>query len=266
MFKKLSIKDMKIKFSLILGYAITIIAAILLIVICLVTNAKQQASFDRIMDTYVYANEIVTSCRLNANIAARNIREITLFPGTETSAKLRDRIDEVMEVFDKELDELGSVNPVKDGSVEKYISNARKWESEAKEILKALDEERPADARTMIDQKCGPQLNEMADTGGAVDDTLSEMQDDARAVQDKNSKATIIIMILAMLIATAAVIAFAMKIIKSIAEPVEEVRAALIGFSEGKLDIPVDYESKNVLLFQICLPYLQIEFLLYLQS
>ena len=29
--------------------------------------------------------------------------------------------------------------------------------------------------------------------------------------------------------------------------PTEKVRAALVGFSEGKLDIPVDYESTSEL-------------------
>lgn len=240
-------KNMKIKFTMILGYGITIAASVLLIIICLMNNASQQASFDQIMDTYVYANELTTSCRLNSNIAARNIREIAIFPGTTTSAQLRVRVDEVLAQLDKDLTELGEVNPVKDGSVVKYIENARKWMAEAYNIAEALDEGRVDEARTMIDKNCGPQLNQMASDGMAVDNTLSMMVDEVRAKQAKNTRNNILFMIAAMVVVTLAVIAFATKIIAGIARPVEQVRAALMAFSQGNLDLEVDYKSGNEL-------------------
>ena len=50
-----------------------------------------------------------------------------------------------------------------------------------------------------------------------------------------------------MVIATFIVLRIALLIIKSIVIPVEKVHSALVGFSEGKLDIPVDYESTSEL-------------------
>lgn len=125
----MKMKNMKVRFSLLLGYGVTIGISIIMIVICLMSSSKQQKNFDRIIDEYVYANELVTNCRLNANIAARNVREITLFPGTATSAQLRTRIDEVMEELDGQLEDLDRVNPVKDGSIVGYISKVREWQT-----------------------------------------------------------------------------------------------------------------------------------------
>ncbi len=48
-------------------------------------------------------------------------------------------------------------------------------------------------------------------------------------------------------IATVSVITLGFKIIKTITVPVAQVQNALVGFSQGKLDIPADYQSKNEL-------------------
>lgn len=247
MFKSMSIKNMKIKFSMVLGYGVTIVTAILLIAICLASSGKQQANFNEIMDTYVYADEIVTDCRVNSNIAARNIREIILFPGTDTSAKLRTRIDEVLSVLNADLAELDRVNPVRDGSIVSYISSAKDWEAAAAKILAALDQGRVSEAKDMIDKECGPRLTEMADKAKAANNTLSAMVNQVREEQEQKNKITIAFIVIAAAAATAAAVTIAYRIIRGIAVPVEEVRAALLGFSEGKLDVPVEYESGNEL-------------------
>lgn len=241
----MKLKDMKIKTSMILGYGITILTSAILIIFCLMASARQVADFERIIDKYVYANDIITTCRLNSNIAARNIREITLFPGTATSKQLRTRIDEVVEELELGLAELEKVNPSEDGSVTAYIESVRAWHVEADKILAALDEGRANDARTMIDQKCGPQLNEMARLGGIADDTLSRMVDDVRNNLERKSILNIVFMTAALIITLICVLTYATKNVKCIARPVQEVRDALIGFSEGNLEIPVEYESKN---------------------
>ena len=56
-----------------------------------------------------------------------------------------------------------------------------------------------------------------------------------------------IAIVVALIIATIIVIRIARIIIKSIVVPAEQVRVALVGFSEGNLNVPVDYESKNEL-------------------
>ena len=48
-------------------------------------------------------------------------------------------------------------------------------------------------------------------------------------------------------VAIIAVITLGLMIIKTIIIPVAQVQNALVGFSQGNLDIPVDYQSKNEL-------------------
>ena len=69
------------------------------------------------------------------------------------------------------------------------------------------------------------------------------------AVEDEERSVTmtIIILVVALVVALIGLMSLALKLIKSIVEPTEEVRKALVGFSEGKLDIPVNYESNSEL-------------------
>ena len=87
----------------------------------------------------------------------------------------------------------------------------------------------------------------MATKSQAVDDLLTQAQNDAVDAQERNSLISIGVIIAVMVVATILVLGTAFKLVKGIMEPTEEVRKALMGFSEGKLDIPVDYESKNEL-------------------
>ena len=57
----------------------------------------------------------------------------------------------------------------------------------------------------------------------------------------------VVAIIAVMVIATIVVVVFAGKLIRSIAVPTEEVRNALVGFSEGNFDVEVKFESKNEL-------------------
>ena len=99
----------------------------------------------------------------------------------------------------------------------------------------------------MIVKECAPVLAQAASSGDALAQKLQAAQADIIDQQNLVSTIAIISIIVAMIIATIVVIRIALLIIKSIVVPTEKVRAALVGFSEGKLDIPVDYESTSEL-------------------
>lgn len=245
MLKKTRLKDMKIKNSLLLGYGITIIVSLAIIITSLVSMNKQQKVFRSIIDTNVYANERVTDIRLNCNIAARNVREIALFPTTEESKRLRGRVDEVLAEADENLNLLTKTDPLKDGSVSEYVDAVNNWKKETGIILQALDNLEVEKAVDMIDKKCNPALQKMADLGIGLDEKMTHLQDETLKNLERSNKITMILLIAVMVIATAGVLMLGFAIIKSIVVPTNQVCTALIGFSEGKMDIPVDYESKN---------------------
>lgn len=241
------LKNMKIKFSLILGYGITILVALIIILASLMQINRQQATFDDIIEKDVYANSVLATIRLNSNIVARNMRELALFPNTSESAKLRTDIDHFLQEVENDLEILKNLDPLQDGSVGTYAGAVEKWIAAARPILDALDSGRIDAAVTMIQKDCVPQLRVMADNAKSISDALGARQTARLEKQAQSNYIVMAVIIVVLIIATVLVTLLITVIIRGIVVPVEQVRAALVGFSQGKLDIPVEYESENEL-------------------
>ena len=122
-------KNMKIRKSLILGFGITSIISIAIIVVTLFQMSGQRNSYTRIINYEIRANQLVTECRMNANIAARNVRDMALDPTDPANAQLEQRANEVLDTVDDILEELNTLYPG-DSSIKSYIEAVRDWEAE----------------------------------------------------------------------------------------------------------------------------------------
>ena len=240
-------KDMKIKKRLISGFLFVIVISVAIIIAALVQMNAQRANYDDILKYQVGANSLITEIRLNANIAARNVRDMALKPGDRSNAELETHVNEVLSDMDAQIKELEEIYPLDKAQLQDYITSVNKWGEELPSILDAIDRGDGETATNLIKNSCTPQLNDMATKSQAIDDLLTQAQNDAVDAQERNSLLSIGVILAVMVVATVLVLGTAFKLVKGIMEPTEKVRKALMGFSEGNLDIPVDYESKNEL-------------------
>jgi len=72
------IKNMKIKKSLIMGFGATIIVSVIIIIASIVLMTMQKNQYNDILEDYVGANDIVSECRIDYNIAGRSLRDAVL--------------------------------------------------------------------------------------------------------------------------------------------------------------------------------------------
>ena len=237
------IKNMKIRKSLILGFGITIVVSAIIIIVSLVLMAVQKGQYTDILDNYVKSNEMVSECRINYNIAARSLRDAVL-SGNMSSL---DTTSSKMEELTAEIAALESIYPLEDKTeLNNFTNLVESWQKEAATISQTARTNQQQ-AATMIVNDCTPALNQMADAGTVLANKLQTEQNAIIKRQSTISNIAMACIVVAMVIATIVVLRLALIIIKSIVVPTEKVRAALVGFSEGKLDIPVDYESKSEL-------------------
>ena len=240
-------KDMKIKKRLISGFLFVIVISVAIIIAALVQMNAQRANYNDILKYQVGANSLITEIRLNANIAARNVRDMALKPGDRSNAELETHVNEVLSDMDAQIKELEEIYPLDKAQLQDYITSVNKWGEELPSILDAIDRGDGETATNLIKNSCTPQLNDMATKSQAIDDLLTQAQNDAVDAQERNSLISIGVILAVMVVATVLVLGTAFKLVKGIMEPTEKVRKALMGFSEGNLDTPVDYESKNEL-------------------
>ena len=97
------LKNMKIKMSLIMGFSVTILVSLAIVITSLVVMNIQSASYQKIIDTNVRASALVRTCRLNANMAARALRDVALDPTSDYVATASGIVSEKLGELEKDL-------------------------------------------------------------------------------------------------------------------------------------------------------------------
>lgn len=250
------LKNMKIKWSLILGFALVIVIAFTVILACLNTMMNIRDEYETLLEEDVHVNEEILYCRISTLIPGRNIRDSLLIPDSTAN----DELIATAEGYLKELDEhLANIENSYPAQLDKslfydYKEVAQKWASNApmlidlyKQYRSTGDEKYLQEAKDFIYTTDTPLQNEMGEAAAALDNYLVQGMETEKARIEESIISTIITIAIVLVVATLFVIGFAYMLIRSITRPTEEVRRALVGFSEGNLKIPVTYESKNEL-------------------
>ena len=239
----MNFKNMSIKKSLIVGFGTTILVSLVIIIAALVMMSTQKAAYQDIIDHYVEANQCASECRIDYNIAARGLRDAVL-SGEMSNL---DTATAKMSALETAITELNDSFPMDDKSqLNTFVNTMKEWGEEAQEIIKVARTDRET-ARGMIVDRCSPKLAAAATAGDSLAAQLQAGQENIIKQQNTSSTIGIVTIVAVMVIATIVVVLMAIKIIRSISEPSNQVRAALVGFSQGNLGVPVSFNGRNEL-------------------
>ena len=145
------------------------------------------------------------------------------------------------------ITELNESFPMDDKSLlNTFINTMTEWGKEAQNIIEVARTDRES-AVPMIVNQCSPKLAAAATAGDNLAAQLQSGQEKIIKQQNTSSTIGIVVIVAVMVVATLIVVLIATKIIRSIAEPSNQVRAALVGFSQGNLGVPVEFSGKNEL-------------------
>mgnify|MGYP005966670867 CR=1 FL=1 len=241
----MSFKNMKIRKSLILGFGTVILPALAILIVLLVMMSNLSHSYQSIIDNQIRANELIMQCRLDANIAARNVREMALTPDSPDNSQLQSRAYEVLEELDGLIVELRQVYPLSDNRLDEYVAAVNDWAAIIPDIVDAINSGRSVQAVEMITEDCVPRLNTMATIAQEIDAAISVAKDEAIAKEESTISLTIITIIVVMVVALTFVMILITRLIRSITIPLEEARRTMVAMSEGNLKEPIDFVGAN---------------------
>lgn len=250
------LKNMKIKKSLILGYAMVIVISVIIIVISLGMMINQKNQYELLLNNDVISNEYILYARLNSVMAGRNIRDALLVPDSEANDELIAKAETCLSDLEKYLNLLEASYPsqLDKNRLTEYQKVVRNWSDNVPYLIEQYksydatgDMAYIEAAKKFIYETDTPLQDEMATTATEMDAYLTDAMNAERDKIEQSVMTTVIAVLVLMIVATIFVLVFATMLIKSITGPTEEVRNALVGFSEGKFDIPVTFESKNEL-------------------
>ncbi len=241
------LKNLKVKHSLFVGFGITIGVSLILIISSIVAMLSLSNGYNDLIDHHVRANVLITTIRLESNIAARNIRDIALIPDDPKNSQLEAQALQCIENMKTNINDLQEVYPLDRSNLTDYLSAAQAWMDVAPNIIDEVNAGRVINAINMVQFTCTPKLEEMTSLAQIVDDGIVAAQDEAVADQMSMVNICSIIFVVATLLSTIAVLLIIRTILASILPPVNQVQEALLGFSQGNFNIPVEYESRNEL-------------------
>ena len=121
------LKNMKIKKSLILGYGVCIVISVIMIAISLFMMNGLRNGYQEVIDTDIQSKQLITEIRLNANIAARNVRDMALIPDDPANPELEARAKEVLGDLDGLIQQIRDIWPLDSVSLENYITSINEW-------------------------------------------------------------------------------------------------------------------------------------------
>ena len=241
----MNLKNMSIKKSLIVGFGTTIIVSVLIIVASLVMMNMQKNAYQNILDHYVMTNELVSESRINYNIAARSLRDVVISGNQDSLTKVDSKLEE-MNVNVQELQDAYPEDQKDRTLLNNFVSTLEAWQEEAKAIGSIVRTDQKQAAERIVSD-CTPMLNKAATAGDDLAAFLKDEQSKIIAEQNMTSNIGLGVILAVMVVATLVVLSIAFKIIKSIVEPSSQVREALVGFSQGNLEIPVTFTGRNEL-------------------
>ena len=132
-------KDMKIKKRLISGFLFVIVISVAVIIAALMQMNAQRAAYNDILKYQVGANDLISEIRLDAAIAARNVRDMALKPGDSSNSELETSVNELLSDMDNKLKELEEIYPLDKAQLQEYITTVNKWGDELPAILNAIN-------------------------------------------------------------------------------------------------------------------------------
>ena len=240
-------KNMKIRKSLILGFGTLLLCTLVISITMLSLMSYQRNTFIGILNKQVRANELVEQCNLDISTAATHVREVVLIPDDPDAQNKASEATQMIQDINSKLEELKSVYTLNDGKLEEYIAAVNDWSQMVPEILTAVNEGNVKEATTLIRDECSPRLDTLMALGNEISAELSTVQTNAINDQQTTGVLVIVVMAVVLVVITLLISFMVIKLIRSIVTPINQVHKALAGYSQGDLEVPVEYESRNEL-------------------
>ena len=243
MFEK--IKSYDIKKRLNTGYLIVIVAMIISGIISIASLGILKTSLNDFVEKTNKADTIVKLCHINANIAARNVREMALATDTSTYSKYTERIEASMTELWAEAELLEATGVFDKATCDHYLEEIRLWEVVAYEIVEMIEVGQRDEAIQRILNECVPELDALVLVAKDLDATSTALMEKSVAL----SNTVFAIGILSIIVFAAASTVLALKlgklIVASITEPVLEIKHAAEQLEQGNLHVDITYDGDD---------------------
>lgn len=243
MLKKL--EGMKMKKKLNFGYVVVIGFMAISGVISMLGLGLLFGSLNSYVNGPQRADTAVKVCRIDINIAARNIREMVLNDDTASYAGYKTEVETRLTEVGTELEALKATGAIEDELFKKFSAALNEWGDIGYEIIEKIEAGDKANASEMILAQCAPALEEVVTIAQEIDAVTDELKQ--QAIRTNVTIFVVIMVLIVIFIGAACILAnmIGKRIINSITVPLSEIEIVAKELSAGNLHSNIEYHSTD---------------------
>lgn len=239
------VDKMKIKQKLVYSYVVVIVLMILMTFMSILGLNLVNGKMNDYINGAQSANTAVKMCRIQVNIAARNIREMVLNDDKSTYENYEKEINSTLEGVQSSLKDLKAADVLDLDLSNRYEKAILDWSAVGSEIIEVTKAGNDEEATRMILEECAPSLQKSIDIAREIDEATQELE--AKAIR-QNWNTVVFSTICSILLLLAAIfVAYKMgkRIIRGIVQPLNEIQNVANEMSKGNMHVEITYESAD---------------------
>jgi methyl-accepting chemotaxis protein len=240
-------KDVSIKKKLVVSFGILVAMTIVVAAMGIFGITMLYRSMLNLEDTTEKANEALKMCRIDTNVAARNVRDMALCNDKSTYDSYKETMERMLTDAKDQLATIEETGVIEDSMYQTYETEITDWTTIAYSIVDTLESGQREQAINMIVTQCSPALDNMVSTAleldEYVDQKIAQSQKQGRLVFAIGLGIVVVVTVLA------GIFSFLLgkSIIKAIVVPLVDIEASARELSEGNLHTKIEYVAGDEL-------------------
>lgn len=238
-------ETMNIKQKLNFGYTIVII----FMIISGIVSVTGLALLDNGLGTFINganaADTAVKMCRIDINIAARNIREAALNDDKESFAVYKQTVEEKLSDADSQLQIIKGTGLIEDSLYQRYVDAITVWGTTGYKILEMIESGDGDGAVNAILTECSSELEELVSISQELDTVTDKLVEQSVKRSQITFFMSLVCIILFIIIAIVTAMQVSRHIVRSITEPLKQIEHVAMELTEGNLHSQIEYRAQD---------------------
>ena len=240
MFKKLDVKK-----YLIICFSIILVLSTVLAGIGYVGISETKKYMKNYITTTLDSDTAVKTCRIEANRAARYLREMVLTDDATKREENTLKIEESVDIINQAIQEFKEKHGDNDGLVREYEAKFKEWFDIANEAIDALDFGNKARAVEIILTDCTDTLTELNSIARRIDTVIENEKISKNKYLDNMTRIFLIVTAISYFGSLALTVFIVIRSAKNIDGAIDKIAVSITELSKGNLHTKVDYEANN---------------------
>lgn len=243
MLKKL--EKMKLKQKIEYGYNVVIGMMILSGLLSIICLTVLHGRFNSYVNESQKADTAVKTCRIDVNIAARNIREMVLNDDTSTYSSYRTVVEERLTEVGEELQIIKETGIIEDDLFTEYSQALNEWGNIGYAIIEEIEAGNRDEAENMILTQCVPALERTVAAGEKLDEATDMKKEEAVRASEIVFYIGLVVVLAFIVLAVVSSKVIAKNILELILRPLREIEAVAGELAAGNLHSNLEYRSDD---------------------